>query len=123
MSGQQDNTHFGYREVPVTEKTRLVGEVFDSVAAKYDLMNDLMSLGVHRLWKRHFVVTSGIGKASKVLDRMGVCVLVSRALMEADLPNSLMAGDALMRIRKESEKAYTLITGRPAPGLGLTPVT
>ena len=58
MSGRQDSTHFGYREVPVTEKTRLVGEVFDSVAGKYDLMNDLMSMGVHRLWKRHFVATS-----------------------------------------------------------------
>ena len=68
MSDQQDSTHFGYRDVPVTEKTRLVGEVFDSVAGKYDLMNDLMSMGVHRLWKRHFVATSGINKGSKVLD-------------------------------------------------------
>ncbi|MBL8273538.1 MAG: class I SAM-dependent methyltransferase, partial [Xanthomonadales bacterium] len=46
-------THFGYRDVAPDEKTRLVGEVFRSVAPKYDLMNDLMSLGVHRLWKRH----------------------------------------------------------------------
>jgi demethylmenaquinone methyltransferase/2-methoxy-6-polyprenyl-1,4-benzoquinol methylase len=68
MSGQQDSTHFGYRDVPVTEKTRLVGEVFDSVADKYDIMNDLMSMGVHRLWKRHFVATSGIPRGSKVLD-------------------------------------------------------
>ena len=68
MAGQQDSTHFGYREVPVTEKTRLVGKVFDSVAGKYDLMNDLMSMGVHRLWKRHFVATSGITRGSKVLD-------------------------------------------------------
>ncbi len=68
MSKQQDSTHFGYREVPVEEKTRLVGEVFDSVADKYDLMNDLMSMGVHRLWKRHFVATSGIPKGGKVLD-------------------------------------------------------
>jgi demethylmenaquinone methyltransferase/2-methoxy-6-polyprenyl-1,4-benzoquinol methylase len=53
-----DTTHFGYREVPVGEKKKLVGEVFSSVAGKYDLMNDLMSLGVHRVWKRYFVGTS-----------------------------------------------------------------
>ncbi len=45
-------THFGYRDVSPDDKTRLVGEVFSSVAGQYDLMNDLMSLGVHRLWKR-----------------------------------------------------------------------
>jgi demethylmenaquinone methyltransferase/2-methoxy-6-polyprenyl-1,4-benzoquinol methylase len=64
-------THFGYREVPVTEKQKLVGEVFTSVAGKYDVMNDLMSFGVHRLWKRHFVATSGIRKGDRVLDLAG----------------------------------------------------
>jgi demethylmenaquinone methyltransferase/2-methoxy-6-polyprenyl-1,4-benzoquinol methylase len=64
-------THFGYREVPVTEKQKLVGEVFSSVAGKYDVMNDLMSFGVHRLWKRHFVATSGIRKGDRVLDLAG----------------------------------------------------
>ena len=44
----EKTTHFGFRDVPVGEKKKLVGEVFSSVAAKYDLMNDLMSLGVHR---------------------------------------------------------------------------
>ena len=46
--GPQDTTHFGYREVPAADKQKLVGEVFTSVAGKYDLMNDLMSLGIHR---------------------------------------------------------------------------
>jgi len=64
-------THFGYREVPVAEKQKLVGEVFSSVAGKYDVMNDLMSFGVHRLWKRHFVATSGIRKGDRVLDLAG----------------------------------------------------
>jgi demethylmenaquinone methyltransferase/2-methoxy-6-polyprenyl-1,4-benzoquinol methylase len=64
-------THFGYREVPVAEKQKLVGEVFSSVAGKYDLMNDLMSFGIHRLWKRHFVATSGIRKGDRVLDLAG----------------------------------------------------
>jgi demethylmenaquinone methyltransferase/2-methoxy-6-polyprenyl-1,4-benzoquinol methylase len=65
------NTHFGFRDVPVGEKTKLVGEVFSSVAGKYDLMNDLMSLGVHRIWKRYFVGTSGVKRGDRVLDLAG----------------------------------------------------
>ena len=68
---QQKTTHFGYRQVPVQEKTGLVREVFESVAGKYDLMNDLMSLGVHRLWKRDFVANSGIRLGHQVLDLAG----------------------------------------------------
>ncbi|QOC23211.1 bifunctional demethylmenaquinone methyltransferase/2-methoxy-6-polyprenyl-1,4-benzoquinol methylase UbiE [Wenzhouxiangella sp. AB-CW3] len=64
-------TDFGYREVAPEEKTRLVGQVFSSVAQKYDLMNDLMSLGIHRLWKRHFVATCGIRRGEKLLDLAG----------------------------------------------------
>jgi demethylmenaquinone methyltransferase / 2-methoxy-6-polyprenyl-1,4-benzoquinol methylase len=68
---RSDTTHFGYREVPVADKQRLVGEVFTSVARDYDRMNDLMSLGVHRLWKRHFVATSGVRRGDTVLDLAG----------------------------------------------------
>jgi demethylmenaquinone methyltransferase/2-methoxy-6-polyprenyl-1,4-benzoquinol methylase len=68
---QRKTTHFGYREVPVEEKTGLVHEVFESVAGKYDLMNDLMSLGVHRLWKRDFVANSGVRLGHQVLDLAG----------------------------------------------------
>ena len=73
MSDSQPSgtTHFGYREVPVAQKQRLVGEVFTSVAGKYDLMNDLMSFGVHRLWKRFFVATSGVRPGDRVLDLAG----------------------------------------------------
>ena len=60
MSENPDKTDFGFREVAPAEKTRLVREVFASVAPKYDVMNDLMSFGVHRLWKRWFVATSGV---------------------------------------------------------------
>lgn len=66
-----DSTHFGYREVPVADKQKLVGEVFSSVAGKYDLMNDLMSLGIHRVWKRYFVATSQVRKGDRVLDLAG----------------------------------------------------
>jgi len=64
-------THFGFREVAEDDKARLVGEVFTSVARRYDIMNDLMSFGVHRLWKRHFVSTSGVRTGDVVLDLAG----------------------------------------------------
>ena len=64
-------THFGFREVSAAEKTGLVGEVFSSVARRYDLMNDLMSFGIHRLWKRDFVANSGIRPGHQVLDLAG----------------------------------------------------
>src|SRR5690606_27562261 len=62
---------FGFREVPVADKQRLVGRVFSSVARNYDLMNDLMSFGVHRVWKRYFVATSGVKRGDRVLDLAG----------------------------------------------------
>jgi len=67
----QPTTHFGYRDVPEHDKARLVGEVFTSVARKYDVMNDLMSFGAHRLWKRYFVATSGVREGDQVLDLAG----------------------------------------------------
>jgi len=67
----KDTTHFGYKTVATEEKEKMVGEVFTSVAKKYDIMNDFMSMGVHRLWKRHFVMTSGIESGAQVLDLAG----------------------------------------------------
>src|SRR5690606_37863761 len=58
-------------EVPTGQKQKLVGEVFSSVAGKYDLMNDLMSLGIHRVWKRFFVATAQVAKGDRVLDLAG----------------------------------------------------
>jgi demethylmenaquinone methyltransferase/2-methoxy-6-polyprenyl-1,4-benzoquinol methylase len=82
----QGTTHFGYREVPVQEKTRLVHQVFESVAGNYDLMNDLMSLGIHRAWKRDFVAGSGVKLGDRVLDLAGgtgdISALLSRVVGE-----------------------------------------
>ena len=64
-------THFGYQTVSPDEKTRRVGQVFDSVAGKYDLMNDLMSLGIHRLWKRFAIQLAAVRPGSTVLDLAG----------------------------------------------------
>jgi demethylmenaquinone methyltransferase/2-methoxy-6-polyprenyl-1,4-benzoquinol methylase len=68
MNEPEPSADFGFQSVAPAEKTRLVGEVFRSVAPKYDLMNDLMSFGVHRLWKRDFVGTSGVREGARVLD-------------------------------------------------------
>ena len=64
-------THFGFRNVPVTEKTRHVRQVFDSVADNYDLMNDLMSFGIHRLWKRFAINMAALKPGQQVLDLAG----------------------------------------------------
>lgn len=66
-----DSTHFGYRTVPADEKAGLVRNVFDSVATRYDLMNDLMSAGLHRLWKRHTVDLAAVRPGHAVLDLAG----------------------------------------------------
>lgn len=66
-----DTTHFGYSTVKTEEKVEKVAEVFHSVAAKYDLMNDFMSLGIHRLWKRATIEQSGVRQGQSVLDLAG----------------------------------------------------
>jgi len=63
-----EKTHFGYQEVAEGEKASKVGAVFRSVAPNYDVMNDLMSLGMHRLWKRFALAMSGVREGSHVLD-------------------------------------------------------
>ena len=60
-------THFGYKEVPEDEKVRMVGGVFHSVASRYDLMNDLMSGGIHRIWKRVAIELSGVRPGQQIL--------------------------------------------------------
>ena len=66
-----EQTHFGFKQVDKTQKASLVAYVFDSVAAKYDVMNDLMSMGIHRLWKRYTIDCSGVRAGHKVLDIAG----------------------------------------------------
>jgi demethylmenaquinone methyltransferase/2-methoxy-6-polyprenyl-1,4-benzoquinol methylase len=67
----ENTTHFGYKDVPTEEKQAMVADVFHSVAAKYDVMNDLMSFGIHRLWKRFTIDMSGVRPGNKVLDLAG----------------------------------------------------
>ncbi len=64
----EKTTHFGYEDVSPNEKTEKVGAVFDSVAQNYDLMNDVMSFGMHRIWKRYFVHIANIRPHFQILD-------------------------------------------------------
>ena len=70
-TADQKTTHFGYEQVSVTEKAERVAGVFHSVAAKYDVMNDLMSGGIHRIWKRFTIELSAVRPGHKVLDIAG----------------------------------------------------
>jgi demethylmenaquinone methyltransferase / 2-methoxy-6-polyprenyl-1,4-benzoquinol methylase len=112
-----ETTHFGYSEVPVAEKAGRVRAVFDSVAGRYDLMNDLMSAGVHRLWKRSFVheaapregeafldLAGGTGDIAFALSDAGACVRVcdiTEAMLRQGRARALLrrldwvAGDAM----------------------------
>jgi demethylmenaquinone methyltransferase/2-methoxy-6-polyprenyl-1,4-benzoquinol methylase len=65
---QEDTTHFGYTDVPKEDKAGMVADVFHSVASKYDIMNDAMSLGVHRLWKQFAISQVGARPGQTVLD-------------------------------------------------------
>lgn len=65
---ESKETDFGFRTVPTTEKKNLVREVFDSVAPRYDIMNDLMSLGIHRIWKRLFITKLAPHPSLRLLD-------------------------------------------------------
>ena len=67
----ESKTHFGFEQVAEAEKARRVAQVFDSVAHRYDIMNDLMSGGMHRLWKSFTIARSGVREGSRVLDVAG----------------------------------------------------
>lgn len=67
----KEKTHFGFEQVDVNEKVNRVAGVFHSVAEKYDVMNDLMSLGIHRLWKRFTLSQTGLKAGQRALDLAG----------------------------------------------------
>jgi len=77
-----NETDFGYRRVRTEDKSRLVAEVFDSVASRYDLMNDLMSVGLHRIWKRFAIELAHVRRGHRVLDLAGGTGDVAIALSE-----------------------------------------
>ncbi|HSW93716.1 MAG TPA: bifunctional demethylmenaquinone methyltransferase/2-methoxy-6-polyprenyl-1,4-benzoquinol methylase UbiE [Gammaproteobacteria bacterium] len=88
--GTEDTTHFGFTEVPVSEKAGRVADVFHSVASRYDLMNDVMSFGLHRLWKRFTIAESGIRSGHHVLDIAGGTGDLARAFFRLTGKNGLV---------------------------------
>ena len=82
MTDDETATHFGYEEVPWGEKRRRVGHVFDSVADNYDLMNDLMSAGLHRVWKRFALARTGLRPGQRALDVAGGSGDLARGLAQ-----------------------------------------
>ena len=98
-------THFGYEQVPEAEKARRVEGVFSSVADRYDLMNDLMSLGLHRLWKRYAIGVSGVRAGQSVLDLAGgtgdLAALIARRVGEAGLIVVADINRAMLEVGRE----------------------
>ena len=83
-------THFGFEEVPTAQKQQRVREVFSSVASSYDVMNDLMSFGIHRLWKRFVIDLAGVRPGEKVLDVAGGTGDLSREFRRLVGPRGLV---------------------------------
>ncbi len=81
-TGPGPHTHFGYQSVPESEKARRVADVFHSVASRYDLMNDLMSAGLHRFWKHFAVARAQVRAGMKVLDIAGGTGDLARAFAQ-----------------------------------------
>jgi len=102
---KEQTTHFGYQQVPLGEKENKVKEVFQSVASKYDLMNDIMSMGAHRLWKKFTIELSGVRQGQRVLDLAGGTGDLAEkfAPIVGDSGNVVLAdiNDAMLRVGRK----------------------
>ena len=101
----KETTHFGFQEVPVEEKTYRVREVFNSVAQRYDLMNDLMSAGLHRLWKRVAIETIAIRPGMQILDLASGTGDLARAMSHRTGPDGHVVladiNDQMLRVGRD----------------------
>jgi len=109
-------THFGYQQVAESEKAAKVAEVFHSVAAQYDVMNDLMSAGLHRLWKRFAVAQAGLRPGMKVLDVAGGTADLTRLFLKevGDTGQVLLTDINFSMLREGRDRM--LNEGRTPPG-------
>ncbi|WP_439577561.1 class I SAM-dependent methyltransferase [Elioraea sp.] len=103
MTDNATSTHFGFRTVPTEAKTGLVREVFESVAPRYDLMNDLMSFGIHRVWKRIFVTTLGPRPSMRLLDLAGGTGDITFAALERGCGHAVLSdiNPAMLRVAED----------------------
>ncbi|MBU2919665.1 MAG: demethylmenaquinone methyltransferase/2-methoxy-6-polyprenyl-1,4-benzoquinol methylase [Psychrosphaera sp.] len=102
---QQSTTHFGYKTVESEQKQAMVADVFHSVAAKYDIMNDVMSFGIHRLWKRFTIDASNVRPGNKVLDLAGGTGDLTRKFSQAVGPTGKVVladiNDSMIKVGRE----------------------
>ena len=111
MSDNAPVTHFGYRTVPVSAKKGLVRAVFNSVAQRYDLMNDLMSLGIHRVWKRIFINTLAPHPRMRLLDLAAGTGDIAFLALERGAGSAVLADltEAMLKVAEERAVAKGLI--------------
>ncbi len=104
-NNQQNTTHFGYKTVESEQKQALVADVFHSVAAKYDIMNDVMSFGIHRLWKRFTIDASNVRPGNKILDLAGGTGDLTRKFSQAVGPTGKVVladiNDSMIKVGRE----------------------
>ncbi len=106
VEDSQETTHFGFQTVAKEQKADMVAHVFHSVAAKYDVMNDLMSFGIHRLWKRFTIDCSGVRRGQTVLDLAGgtsdLTAKFSRLVGETGRVMLADINDSMLKMGRES---------------------
>jgi demethylmenaquinone methyltransferase/2-methoxy-6-polyprenyl-1,4-benzoquinol methylase len=112
-----EDTHFGFERVPPQEKARRVRGVFDSVASKYDLMNDLMSVGMHRAWKRFTVELSGVGPGDRVLDVAGGTADLARLFTDRVAPTGSVVLTDINAAMIDAGRDRMLDEGRLVPAI------
>ena len=112
-----NTTHFGFQKVNESEKARKVADVFDSVASRYDLMNDLMSGGLHRVWKAFTIAQSGVRQGSRVLDIAGGTGDLSLAFVRKVGPNGLVVHTDINNAMLTRGRDRLLDKGHPTPAV------
>ena len=113
----RDRTHFGFQQVATAEKAGRIGAVFDSVAGRYDLMNDLMSGGLHRLWKRFTVAQGGVRPGDRVLDVAGGTADLARRFARAVGPGGQVVLTDINRSMLAIGRDRLLDDGRLSPAV------
>ena len=105
MDQEKNTTHFGYQQIPENDKVNLVEAVFRSVAPKYDLMNDLMSFGLHRWWKKRAISLANLRPGQKILDVASgtgdLAAAFSKIVGNTGLVMMTDINDAMLRVGRE----------------------
>ncbi|MCX8145378.1 MAG: bifunctional demethylmenaquinone methyltransferase/2-methoxy-6-polyprenyl-1,4-benzoquinol methylase UbiE [Azovibrio sp.] len=112
-----NTTHFGFQKVNERDKARKVADVFDSVASRYDLMNDLMSGGLHRLWKAFTIAQSGVRPGSRVLDIAGGTGDLALAFVKKVGPSGLVVHTDINNAMLTRGRDRLLDKGHPTPAV------